>query len=140
MLSLIWNSTLILASLSLFYTFGQTFYSQKLVAPTSQPFLRFMFASLFALCLCVFELVIFEILDVMPRNLRRWWWRLSLWLILGVLCVVIPVYALVLLFARRDSGIVSLRHRGQSSSQSAPLACVVGNDGCTTTLEQLESC
>jgi hypothetical protein len=108
MLTLLWNTVIITISFLLFYTFGQTFFENKLIKDyqVRSVSLQYLFAGEFALCCTVFELIIFEILDVLNHSFRRWAWKVSLSLILGILCVVIPVYSLVL-FAYRDAGLFS---------------------------------
>lgn len=63
-----------------------------------------LFAATFCLSATLFELIIFEILDIMERRLRWFLWKLSLVSMLTFLIVVLPVYQIRLLVVGKNRG------------------------------------
>lgn len=51
-----------------------------------------LFAATFALSCNMFELIIFEILDILDRNSRWWNWKIDLYVMMALLIVIIPYY------------------------------------------------
>ncbi|KAJ1994843.1 hypothetical protein H4R33_000077 [Dimargaris cristalligena] len=61
-----------------------------------------LFSLTLAFSLTLFELLIFEITDVLDRDARWFCWKLSLYAILILVIVVLPFYQIYLLLAHRD--------------------------------------
>eukprot|EP00466_Bigelowiella_natans_P010892 jgi/Bigna1/88928/estExt_fgenesh1_pg.C_400118 len=51
-----------------------------------------LFSLVFALSCNMFELIIFEILDILDRNSRWWNWKIDLYVMMALLIVFIPFY------------------------------------------------
>mmetsp|Transcript_21927 Transcript_21927/g.32678 ORF Transcript_21927/g.32678 Transcript_21927/m.32678 type:complete len:514 (-) Transcript_21927:25-1566(-) len=51
-----------------------------------------LFATTFSLSCNMFELIIFEILDILDRNSRWWNWKIDLYFMMALLIVIIPFY------------------------------------------------
>ncbi|KAI9030542.1 G protein-coupled receptor 89A [Hyaloraphidium curvatum] len=101
--ALLFNGAVVFCSLAVFYLFGWVFTESKLFAnyAVHNNVVRVVFALLFALSCEVFELIIFEILDVLNRDFRRWHWKFSLFLILTITVCVVPFYQFVIFFSNR---------------------------------------
>ncbi|MDP2436449.1 MAG: Golgi pH regulator family protein [archaeon] len=57
-----------------------------------------LFAIVFTISLSMFELIIFEILDMLDRSTRWWNWKIDLIVILCLLILVLPCYQFFLIF------------------------------------------
>lgn len=58
---------------------------------------RSLFSAIFSISCSMFELIIFEILDILDRNSRWWCWKIDLYGMMALLIVIIPLYMLHLL-------------------------------------------
>ena len=63
-----------------------------------------LFAATFSLSCTLFELIIFEILDVLERRLRWLLWKLSIFGMLSLLIVILPMYQIRLVVVGKNRG------------------------------------
>jgi hypothetical protein len=87
-------------SVSGFFLFGWFFFRSKLFKyyEVKRSLVQILFAITFTLSCSMFELIIFEILDVLERGSRWFNWKLDLYLMLFLLIFVLPFYQFYLLF------------------------------------------
>lgn len=99
---------LVSASQVLFFLGGWWFFVQKLSGIDEYRAKSRIVLALFAITFCLsatlFELVIFEILDIMERRLRRLLWKLSIVGMLLLLIVALPIYQIRLLVVGKNRG------------------------------------
>lgn len=108
-MSYVADTGLLALTLFIFYLFGVSFVAEKIStnsagfqpAPSNALASR-LFAATFALSCVLFELVIFEILDVMSRASRWFLWRLTLTSTLFMLIVLLPMYQIRLIVLGRQ--------------------------------------
>jgi uncharacterized membrane protein len=63
-----------------------------------------LFAATFSLSCTLFELIIFEILDILGRGVRRFMWRMSIIGMLSMLIVVLPMYQIRMVVVGKNRG------------------------------------
>eukprot|EP01104_Vermistella_antarctica_P006053 TRINITY_DN1678_c0_g1_i1.p1 TRINITY_DN1678_c0_g1~~TRINITY_DN1678_c0_g1_i1.p1 ORF type:complete len:466 (+),score=118.22 TRINITY_DN1678_c0_g1_i1:433-1830(+) len=84
---------------ALFFAIGYLFFRRKLFKDyeVKRNEVQLLFSGVFTLSCSMFELIIFEILDVLDRDSRRFNWKITLFLMLFVLIFVLPYYQFYLL-------------------------------------------
>ncbi|CAI2348821.1 unnamed protein product [Caenorhabditis sp. 36 PRJEB53466] len=89
------DANVMLGSLILFFATGWLFYTKQLFKnyEVHNRIVQFIFSLTFAFSCSLFELIIFEIADVMAPLSRSRCWTFCLSLILVLLVVVIPIYS-----------------------------------------------
>lgn len=107
-MGLILDLILVSTSQVLFFIGGWWFFVQKISGTDEYHAKSRMVLSLFAVTFCLsatlFELIIFEILDIMERRLRWLLWKLSLVGMLTLLIIILPVYQIRLLVVGKNRG------------------------------------
>lgn len=107
-MGLILDLVLVSTSQVLFFIGGWWFLVHKISGTGEYQTKGRMVLALFAVTFCLsatlFELVIFEILDIMERRLRRFLWKLSIVGMLSLLIVILPVYQIRLLVVGKNRG------------------------------------
>ncbi|KAJ3024217.1 Golgi pH regulator B [Thoreauomyces humboldtii] len=95
----VWGSQL------LFFGVGWVFVMEKLFKDyeVRTPLVRIVFAATFAACCTLFEMIIFEIGDVLDARSRWLHWKITLYLMLFDVIVLLPFYQFYTCFAERDS-------------------------------------
>jgi len=89
----------------LFFTGGWLFFVKKILSDEYRVKSRTvltLFAATFSLSCTLFELIIFEILDILERRVRRALWKLSIVGMLSLLIVVLPMYQIRVLVVGRN--------------------------------------
>ena len=87
-------------SQALFFTAGWLFFVKKILSDEYKVKSRVilaLFAATFSLSCTLFELIIFEILDILGRRVRRALWKMSIVGMLSLLIVVLPMYQIRIL-------------------------------------------
>lgn len=94
------DEIVILLSLVVFFGIGWFFFRTQLFRDYEVKLIQveLIFAATFALSCSMFELIIFEIMDVLDRDSRRSNWKLDLNLMLIILLIIIPYYQFYLFF------------------------------------------
>uniref|UniRef100_A0A1I7TLH9 Golgi pH regulator n=1 Tax=Caenorhabditis tropicalis TaxID=1561998 RepID=A0A1I7TLH9_9PELO len=89
-----YDTWVVTASLILFFITGWIFYTKQLFKnyEVHNKFVQFIFSFTFSLSCSLFELIIFEIADVLDPVSRQNYWTNCLSIILFTLVVVIPIY------------------------------------------------
>ena len=110
----------VIVTQALFFAAGWLFFVQKLLAADYKirsKFILSLFASTFALSCTLFELIIFEILDILNRRYAdadvfvlqcsmRWMlWKLSIVGMLSMVIIVLPMYQIRMLVVGKNRGI-----------------------------------
>ncbi|KJE95176.1 hypothetical protein CAOG_05654 [Capsaspora owczarzaki ATCC 30864] len=92
------NTLAVFASYVLFYVFGGYFFVSQLFKDyeVRNSLVQQIYAVTFAISCAMFELIIFEILDILDRSSRLFHWRLAICLMLFILIVLIPLYQIFL--------------------------------------------
>eukprot|EP01116_Phalansterium_solitarium_P007189 TRINITY_DN1970_c0_g2_i1.p3 TRINITY_DN1970_c0_g2~~TRINITY_DN1970_c0_g2_i1.p3 ORF type:complete len:268 (+),score=82.39 TRINITY_DN1970_c0_g2_i1:1143-1946(+) len=95
------DEIIILITQASFFAFGFLFFKAKLFRDyeVKQTLVQLTFAGIFTLSCTMFELIIFEIMDVLDRNSRWFNWKVDLWLMSIGVIVVIPFYQFYLFFS-----------------------------------------
>lgn len=83
-----------------FFYFGWLFFRRKLFRDyeVRRTNVQLLFALVFTLSLSMFELIIFEILDLLDQGSRWWNWKIDLLAMLSLLIFVLPFYQFFLIF------------------------------------------
>jgi len=91
--------SLIVISIFAFFIFGWLFFRAKLFKDyeVKRILVQALFAFTFTLSCSMFELIIFEILDVLDRSTRLLNWKIDLYLMLVQLVLVLPFYQFYLI-------------------------------------------
>ncbi|TPX57843.1 hypothetical protein PhCBS80983_g03523 [Powellomyces hirtus] len=100
----VWGSQL------LFFGVGWVFVMEKLFKDyeVRTGLVRIVFAATFAACCTLFEMIIFEIGDVLDARSRWLHWKITLYLMLFNVIVLLPFYQFYICFAERDNGIFGI--------------------------------
>eukprot|EP01136_Pigoraptor_vietnamica_P016378 Opistho-1_new@60320 len=100
-MSFVVDSIVMLASQLIFFGFGWIFFMRRLFKDYEirQRVVQLIYSATFALSCSMFELIIFEILDVLDRESRYFHWRLAICAMLFDLIFLLPYYQLVLFLA-----------------------------------------
>jgi golgi pH regulator len=115
-LTLLYDYSIFLVSFFLYFSFGWIFFVEKLFVNSGnnrdpQPnLIHGVFAITLALSFTLFELIIFEILNIMDPASRWTQWKLILWSIMIDLILVIPFYQISICIRNKVSK-VSLPYR-----------------------------
>jgi len=106
MSSLLFDQTAFVFTQALFFGFGWAFFRHQLFRDYEVKTTRvqLLFSFVFALSCSLFELVIFEILDIFSRDVRWLNWKIDLWAMLLLLVVVLPLYQ-VYIFLQQGYGV-----------------------------------
>eukprot|EP00455_Lapot_gusevi_P005217 TRINITY_DN12195_c0_g1_i2.p1 TRINITY_DN12195_c0_g1~~TRINITY_DN12195_c0_g1_i2.p1 ORF type:complete len:524 (-),score=44.54 TRINITY_DN12195_c0_g1_i2:24-1595(-) len=77
-----------------FFTFAWVYFYRYIYRDyeVKQPLVQFLFSFTFTLSCSMFELIIFEIMDILDRNSRWMNWKFDLYIILILLIFVLPIY------------------------------------------------
>eukprot|EP01117_Protostelium_nocturnum_P016449 TRINITY_DN6506_c0_g5_i1.p1 TRINITY_DN6506_c0_g5~~TRINITY_DN6506_c0_g5_i1.p1 ORF type:complete len:476 (-),score=102.91 TRINITY_DN6506_c0_g5_i1:1061-2488(-) len=108
-MSMIQSELLILFSQVIFFTFAWLFFRAKLFRDyeVKKNTVQILFSLIFTLSCSMFELVIFEIVDITDRNLRWFNWKLDLYCMFFGLVFILPFYQFWLLF--KTMGVKSMK-------------------------------
>jgi len=106
---------IVAGTMSIFFSFGWVFFYRKLFSDyeISNQFVHFMFSITFTLSCSMFELIIFEIVDVLDRGSRWFNWKLDIYLMMVILIFILPFYMFSLLTqnyfrSKRQSTVASI--------------------------------
>ncbi|KAI6192285.1 hypothetical protein M3Y97_00320600 [Aphelenchoides bicaudatus] len=90
----IWDAGVILFSQVIFFGLGWVFFMRQLFMSyeVREKKFQFVFSVMFALSCTMFELIIFEIVDIMDYRSRFLTWKLGLHLILAILIIFLPLF------------------------------------------------
>lgn len=101
---------IVLASQTIFFIGSWTFFVRKISGEykVQSPWVLSLFAATFSLSCTLFELIIFEILDLLNRRLRWVLWKLSIVGMLVMLIAVLPIYQIRLVVVGKNR---DWRHR-----------------------------
>ncbi|KAI9002240.1 Abscisic acid G-protein coupled receptor-domain-containing protein [Gaertneriomyces semiglobifer] len=115
--NLVQSSFVIWGSQLLFFGVGWVFVVEKLFRDyeVKTGLVRAVFAATFAASCTLFEMVIFEIGDVLDASSRRLHWTITLYLMLFNVIVLLPFYQFFVWFAERDNAWIR-RHRWSLAS------------------------
>ncbi|MFH4976242.1 hypothetical protein AB6A40_002951 [Gnathostoma spinigerum] len=85
---------IVISSQVVFFFLGWLFFMKQLFRDyeVHQRMVQFLFSVTFSLSCTMFELIIFEILDILDSSSRFMHWRIGLYSILFVLIVMLPLY------------------------------------------------
>ncbi len=110
---------LTLASQAAFFAAGWVFFVRKISGEyrVQSRLVLALFAATFSLSCSLFELIIFEILDILNRSMRWMLWKLSLVGMLTMVIIVIPMCQIRML--------VIGKNRGECNRQSGAVMRVV---------------
>mmetsp|Transcript_1562 Transcript_1562/g.3570 ORF Transcript_1562/g.3570 Transcript_1562/m.3570 type:complete len:440 (-) Transcript_1562:79-1398(-) len=87
------DALLVLATQAVFFSFAWFFFTRIFEDyEVRNVGGQVLFSVTFALSCNMFELIIFEILDILDRNSRWWNWKVDLYVMMALLIVVIPFY------------------------------------------------
>merc|ERR1711988_958547 len=102
-MSFIVDCLIMAATMTVFYLGGQIFFLNWLFKnyECHNNVVQTIFSASFTLSVTMFELIIFEIMDVMNKSSRMFFWKLSFYCILTSIVLVIPVYVVFLLSKQR---------------------------------------
>ena len=91
------------ATMTVFYLGGQIFFLNWLFKnyECHNNIIQTIFSGSFTLSVTMFELIIFEIMDVMSKSSRMFFWKLSFYCILTLIVFVIPIYVAFLMSKQR---------------------------------------
>jgi hypothetical protein len=94
-LQYVFDSVVMIASQLAFFGFGWVFIIRQLFKnfEVQNTIVLLLFSATFSLSCTMFELIIFEIVDVLDRSSRLFHWRLNLFVMLIILIFIIPFYA-----------------------------------------------
>eukprot|EP01094_Clydonella_sp_ATCC50884_P026805 TRINITY_DN7472_c0_g1_i2.p1 TRINITY_DN7472_c0_g1~~TRINITY_DN7472_c0_g1_i2.p1 ORF type:complete len:311 (-),score=81.58 TRINITY_DN7472_c0_g1_i2:621-1553(-) len=114
------GAAVLLLSNCLFFGFGWFFFRSKLFRDfeIKRVWVQWHFAVVFMLASSMLQLIIFEVLDVLDRDIRWYNWKINLYGMLAYVLLVIPYYQCLLFLT--DYGISQSR----SVVSSAVFACV----------------
>ncbi|RKO90396.1 Abscisic acid G-protein coupled receptor-domain-containing protein, partial [Blyttiomyces helicus] len=103
---LVSSSLVVWGSQLLFFGVGWVFFMEKLFRDyeVRNGLVRLIFSATFAASCTLFELVIFEIGDVLDRSSRWLHWKINLYVMLFNVIVLLPFYQFYIGFAERDNG------------------------------------
>lgn len=93
-----------------FFVAGWAFFMRKISSEykVKNRIVLGLFAATFSLSCTLFELIIFEILDILNRSVRWLLWKLSIVGMLSMLIVILPVYQIRMLVVGRNRGATSI--------------------------------
>ena len=93
MLRLLWDFALIVPTQIVFFIGAQVFFSVKLFRDyeIKVAWIQALFSLTFMLSSTLFELIVFEVMDVFDRDSRSVMWTVNLYLILSMLIFVLPL-------------------------------------------------
>ncbi len=100
------DAVLLVASSAVFFSGSWLFFVKKIAGNYGVRDRRVLtlFAATFSLSATLFELIIFEIVDVLNRTLRWFMWKTTLVLMLSLLIVILPLYQIRLLIVGNNRG------------------------------------
>ncbi|KAI1704283.1 abscisic acid g-protein coupled receptor domain-containing protein [Ditylenchus destructor] len=89
-----WDAAIVLLSQVSFFTLGWLFFMKQLFKDYEihQRTIQIAFSVTFSLSCAMFELIIFEILDVLSTDSRLLTWKVGLYLMLSLLICFLPIY------------------------------------------------
>ncbi|ORX45040.1 hypothetical protein BCR36DRAFT_333798 [Piromyces finnis] len=92
--SLLYSGILLLILFVVYYIIGHLFFENKLYTDyeVKNNFVRMLFSLVFAGSCSLFELVIFEITDILSLSARRFYWKLFIYFMLALVSIIIPFY------------------------------------------------
>jgi len=92
--SLLYSGIILLTLFIIYYIIGHLFFENKLYTDyeVKNNLVRVLFSLVFAGSCSLFELVIFEITDILSLSSRRFYWKLVIYFMLGLVSFVIPFY------------------------------------------------
>lgn len=93
-MSFLFDSIVVFGSEAIFFGFGWIFFIWKLFKDyeVHHVVVQLIFSVTFSLSCAMFELIIFEILDLLEPSSRYFHWNLGIYCLLVVVILVIPVY------------------------------------------------
>eukprot|EP00833_Pecoramyces_ruminatium_P015942 jgi/Orpsp1_1/1189974/evm.model.d7180000075868.1 len=99
--SLLYSGIILLTLFVVYYIIGHLFFENKLYTDyeVKNNFVRMLFSLVFAGSCSLFELVIFEIADVLSLSSRRFYWKLFIYLMLVLESTIIPFYQSYTIFS-----------------------------------------
>ncbi|KAI8826829.1 Abscisic acid G-protein coupled receptor-domain-containing protein [Fimicolochytrium jonesii] len=102
--NLVESTLVVFGSQLLFFGVGWVFVMEKLFKDyeVRTGLVRVVFAATFAACCTLFEMIIFEIGDVLDARSRWLHWKITLYGMLFNVIVLLPFYQFYILFAERD--------------------------------------
>ncbi|KAI8593259.1 Abscisic acid G-protein coupled receptor-domain-containing protein [Geranomyces variabilis] len=103
--ALVQSTLVVWGSQLLFFGVGWVFVMEKLFKDyeVRAPLVRIVFAATFAACCTLFEMIVFEVGDVLDARSRWLHWKTTLYLMLFNVIVLLPFYQFYMCFAERDS-------------------------------------
>ncbi|KAG4089136.1 Abscisic acid G-protein coupled receptor-domain-containing protein [Neocallimastix lanati (nom. inval.)] len=98
--SLLYSGIILSTLFIVYYIIGHLFFENKLYTDyeVKNNFVRMLFSLVFAESCSLFELVIFEITDVLSLSARRFYWKLFIYFMLLLVSLIIPFYQSYFLF------------------------------------------
>lgn len=103
------DAIVVLASQALFLIGGWTLILRKVAHEyrVKNPLVLLLFATTLSLSLTLFELIIFEILDILTRTTRWLLWKCTLVTMLAMVIIVLPMYQIRMIVIGKNRGIIS---------------------------------
>jgi len=98
--SLLYSGIILIVLFVIYYIIGHLFFENKLYTDyeVKNNFVRMLFSLVFAGSCSLFELVIFEITDILGLSSRRFYWKLFIYFMLILVSLIIPFYQCYTLF------------------------------------------
>jgi hypothetical protein len=104
-ITILYDGIVIFFSQILFFSVGWTFFNTKLFKDyeITKKLIQFVFSLTFSMSCTLFELIIFEILDILVKDSRWIHWKVNLYLMLFNVIAVLPFYQVYLLMCGIDN-------------------------------------